>query len=73
MTHKSEKQMQGEMDASTLAEADVISGTPGRLAGAKRAAVVLAVEQQKRADGLKRVATRQKKTGTSAKKARRQR
>ena len=56
MAHKSDVQVQGEFDANTLAEADVIRQTPGRMKAAKSAAKTMADESAKRTKGLKKVA-----------------
>lgn len=63
MAHKTDSQFQAEGDASTLGEAEAIKATPSRLRKAKAAAKQLATEQEKRARGMRKVASgRVKKT-----------
>lgn len=51
-----DKEWQRESDAHTLAEAEVIKKSPGRLKGAKSAATKMADEAQKKATSLRSVA-----------------
>lgn len=51
---------QGEFDANTLAEADVIKSTPDRMKAASKAATHMADESAKRTKGLKKVARKKK-------------
>ena len=51
-----EKKWQREADARTLAEAESIKSTPGRLKGAKAEAKSMAKRAEKEANSLKKVA-----------------
>jgi len=51
-----DKAWQAKSDATTLAEAETIKGTPSRLRPARRAAREMAAEAEKRARGMKKVA-----------------
>ena len=51
-----EKRWRAEEDARTLAEARVIADDPGRLVGAKRAALRMAEEEKDRASAMNSVA-----------------
>ncbi len=55
---KSDAAFHAEMDANTLAEAEAIKKTPGRMTKAKSAAKRLASEQEKKAQGMRKVAGR---------------
>ena len=50
-----DKQWERESDARTLAEAETIRTTPGRLSGAKKEAKVMAKQDEKRANAMKKV------------------
>lgn len=67
---KSEAAFQAESDAHTLAEAEAIKKTPGRMTKAKSAAKRLASEQEKRAQGMRKVAGRKASTAKSSKRRR---
>ena len=66
---KSDAQWQAEGDADTLARAEMIKNTPARLGKAKTAAKRMAVEQEKQAKGMRKVAGR-KSAGKPSKRRR---
>lgn len=67
---KSEAAFRAEMDANTLAEAEAIKKTPGRMTKAKTAAKRLASEKEKQAQGMRKVAGRKASTAKSSRRRR---
>ncbi len=71
MAHKTDAQFRAEGDANTLGEAEAIKATPTRLRQAKAAAKQLATEQEKRARGMRKVASGRVKKTTAQRRKRR--
>lgn len=57
-TIKSDRQWEAECDARDLARANEITSDPKRLLAAKKAAIKLAKEDEKRANAMKKVVSK---------------